>query len=64
MSVRLRAGEFNLLGPLLGFRRDELAEIGGCHRQWHVAQLGKAGLGSESVVNPNAGLDIHSIVLF
>jgi hypothetical protein len=41
VSLRLDAGELDHLAPLLGFLRDQLAEVGGRHRHRHAAQIGK-----------------------
>src|ERR1700733_10296360 len=54
-SPRLCAGELDHLGPLLGFGRDEPAEIGGCRRHRNGAEFGKPrlhlGIG-ESGIDP------------
>src|SRR5262249_61944160 len=39
-SVRLRARQFDPLGPLLGFGREQLGEVGGRAGQRRAAELG------------------------
>ena len=41
-SVRLRAGELDYFGPLLGFYRDALSVLAGGQRKHFAAKLGKA----------------------
>src|SRR5262245_8313172 len=43
-SLRLDAGELHHLGPLLGFRRHEVAEVGGRPEKWHGAEVGETFL--------------------
>src|SRR5262245_33545286 len=43
-SLRLDAGELDYLAPLLGFLRDQLAEVGGRARQRRTPHVGKARL--------------------
>src|SRR5215472_5049415 len=43
-SVRLRAGELDYFGPLLGFFRDALSVLAGRQRKHLAAKLGKACL--------------------
>ena len=43
-SIRLDAGELDHLGPLFGFFRDELAEVGGRAGKRRAAQVGKPRL--------------------
>src|SRR5215813_13251841 len=44
VSLRLDAGELDHLAPLLGFVRDQLAEVGGRARQRRTPHVGKARL--------------------
>jgi len=39
-SLRLDAGELDHLGPLLGFGRDEICELGGRTGEYRRAQIG------------------------
>src|SRR5690242_10764524 len=41
-SLRLDAGELHHLGPFLGFRRHQFAEIGGRAEERHRAEVGEA----------------------
>src|SRR5262249_2912039 len=43
-SLRLDAGELHHLGPFLGFRGDEVAEVAGRAKERHRAKVGKARL--------------------
>src|ERR1700736_492068 len=40
-SLRLDAGELHHLGPFLGFRGDEIAEVGGRAQKRHRAEVGE-----------------------
>ena len=55
-QLRLDAGEPDHLAPLLGFVRDELAEVGGRARKHRAAQIGKPrlhlGIGERGVDLP------------
>src|SRR5262245_12171966 len=43
-SLRLDAGEFDHLGPLLGFVGDQLSELSRRSRQRHAAEVSETGL--------------------